>query len=38
MEPNKVVKMDAIVSARFAHGFAILCAKRAPLWRHLPRC
>jgi len=34
---NNVVKMDAIVSASMAHGFAILCAITAPLLRHLPR-
>jgi len=35
--PNKAIKMDAVVSASFAHGFAILRAKSAPLLRHLLR-
>ena len=34
---NKAIKRDAAVSAPFAHGFAILCAKAAPLLRPLLR-
>jgi hypothetical protein len=34
---NKAIKTDARDSAPFAHGFAILCAKGAPLCRRLWR-
>jgi len=34
---SKAIKLDAVDSASFAHGFAILCAKAAPLLRHLLR-